>query len=289
LPTLAGNLLQVFDQDGWNFHDDVADKYGGVFKFQGFFGSRFIYVHDPTALQHIVLKDHHVYEHADDMLLANTLVFGQGLLSTLAPIFHDVAQDLCNAITRQIHQGKDQINMLDWLTRTALEFVARGVLGTSFDVHKQEIDHPYSVSLKNFADMVDVMHNTSVAIFESKKNSSASEEELSSQPGKGKDIMSVLLKANLAAPEQDRLPDSELLAQISTITFAAMDTTSNGLARMLYLLCEHPEVQEKLRQEIKDAQQGDGKIQYDDLMSLPYLEAVCKETLRVKAPYLDGD
>jgi hypothetical protein len=41
--------------------------------------------------------------------------------------------------------------MLEWFSRTALEFVARGALGTSFDVHKEEIEHPYSVSLRNFA------------------------------------------------------------------------------------------------------------------------------------------
>lgn len=65
--------------------------------------------------------------------------------------------------------------------------------------------------------------------------------------------------------------------------FAAMDTTSGALARILHLLAQHPDVQEKLRQEIIEARGEDGDIDYDQLVSLPYLEAVCRESLRVYA------
>lgn len=60
-----------------------------------------------------------------------------------------------------------------------------------------------------------------------------------------------------------------------------MDTTSGALARILQLLADHPDVQTKLRAEILEAQ-GDGEdISYDQLVELPYLEAVCRETLRL--------
>ena len=71
-------------------------------------------------------------------------------------------------------------------------------------------------------------------------------------------------------------------ARHRTIIFAAMDTTSNALARVLHLLSQHPDVQEKLRAEICDAfKDHGGHLDYDKLSSLPYLDAVCKETLRV--------
>ena len=60
-----------------------------------------------------------------------------------------------------------------------------------------------------------------------------------------------------------------------------MDTTSNALSLTLHLLAEHPVEQEKLRQELLEAQNGDKDISYDDLVSLPYLDAVCRETLRL--------
>lgn len=66
-----------------------------------------------------------------------------------------------------------------------------------------------------------------------------------------------------------------------------MDTTSNALSRILFLLAQHPDAQEKLRAEIVEAQGGNHKgvnIDYDDLAKLPYLDAVCRETLRLYAP-----
>lgn len=60
-----------------------------------------------------------------------------------------------------------------------------------------------------------------------------------------------------------------------------MDTTSNVLSRILHLLAVHPDVQEQLRTEIINAGQTSGDFTYDQLVSLPFLDAVCRETLRL--------
>lgn len=62
--------------------------------------------------------------------------------------------------------------------------------------------------------------------------------------------------------------------------FAATDTTSTALARILHLLALHPEAQYRLREEIKNARHGND-IPYDQLVDLPYLDAICRETLRL--------
>ena len=59
-----------------------------------------------------------------------------------------------------------------------------------------------------------------------------------------------------------------------------MDTTSNALARILQLLAQHGGVQEKLRAELFDMSETED-VGYDQLTSLPYLDAVCRETLRL--------
>lgn len=59
-----------------------------------------------------------------------------------------------------------------------------------------------------------------------------------------------------------------------------MDTTSNALSHIIYLLAEHPSVQEKLREEVTSAFDTDD-IPYDELVDLPYLDAICRETLRL--------
>ena len=61
-----------------------------------------------------------------------------------------------------------------------------------------------------------------------------------------------------------------------------MDTTSNALSRVLQLLGENPDIQTRLREEIREARQLHGTdLQYDELVALPLLDAVCRETLRL--------
>ena len=63
---------------------------------------------------------------------------------------------------------------------------------------------------------------------------------------------------------------------------AGVDTTSNALSRVLHLLAQNRDVQAKLRAELHAAQDQYGRdIPYDELGALPYLDAVCRETLRL--------
>ena len=64
-----------------------------------------------------------------------------------------------------------------------------------------------------------------------------------------------------------------------------MDTTSSALSRILELLAKNPDVQEKLRKEILEASLKGGDFEHDALNSLTYLDAVCRETLRLCVRY----
>ena len=59
-----------------------------------------------------------------------------------------------------------------------------------------------------------------------------------------------------------------------------MDTTSNGLARILHLLAQNQDAQDKMRAELMEASETED-IPYDQLVALPFLDAVCRETLRM--------
>ena len=86
--------------------------------------------------------------------------------------------------------------------------------------------------LQDIRDIVDVIHETSVEILESKRKALAEgDEAVQRQIGHGKDILSILSKcvvynplklnkpcavrANMEASETDRLSESELLGQVS--------------------------------------------------------------------------
>ncbi|OSD05201.1 cytochrome P450 [Trametes coccinea BRFM310] len=140
---------------------------------------------------------------------------------------------------------------------------------------------------RRVVELRDILRKRSTEIYEEKKAALLrGDEALKQQVGEGKDLMSILLKANMEASEENKLPEEELIGQVSTLTFAAMDTTSNALSFTLWRLAQNPGVQAKLRQEILEAKEacGGGDIGYDDLVSLPYLDAVCRETLRIHVP-----
>ncbi|KAF8199596.1 cytochrome P450 [Pholiota molesta] len=191
---------------------------------------------------------------------------------------------------------------------TALELIGQSGLGYSFDsLQEDSVPHPYTISTKKLMyigiprfivnlipsqpirelrEIVDILHNTSVEILQSKKKAlEEGDEAVSRQIGQGKDILSILMRANMEASNEDVLSQEELLAQMSSLTFAAMDTTSSALSRILYLLSTNQEAQERLRQEIRTAKKEYGPdLDYDTLSSLPYLDAICRETLRLHAP-----
>ncbi|OCB91363.1 cytochrome P450 [Sanghuangporus baumii] len=104
-----------------------------------------------------------------------------------------------------------------------------------------------------------------------------------------RDVLSVLLRAQYLASEADHLPESEIISQITTLLFAAQDTTSSALSRTLQVLAMHPEAQVHLRQEVRHAKEAADSDEsafgdYDSLMRLPFLDAVVRETLRLYPP-----
>ncbi|KAI5121967.1 hypothetical protein M0805_002037 [Coniferiporia weirii] len=133
--------------------------------------------------------------------------------------------------------------------------------------------------------IVDTMEETSEDIYNKKKIAlERGDKAAVDQVGMGNDIMSILLKANMEANEEDRLPESELLAQMNTFIFAGHDTTTGAVCRVLHQLSMNPNVQSRLRAEVRAARAEHGDLAYDVLMGLPYLDAVCRETLRVFPP-----
>ncbi|KAJ3797629.1 cytochrome P450 [Lentinula aff. detonsa] len=349
---LKGNHTQIFNmKHGWEFHKILAEEYGPAVQIKGFLGRRQLYTFDPKAMHHILVKDVSLFQpHRVDH---GALLLGKGLLNTIGeqhrkqrkmlnpvfsiahmrsmmPIFYDVVDQLRNALNQRVQDGPQEIDLLNWMARTALELIGQSGFGYSFDNMVDDVPkHKYSVVVKDLVptlsqlgfariyllplalkvlptnvrtfimnitpwralhdvrDMVNYMHELSVEIYQDKKRAlKEGDEAVIKQIGKGKDLLSIMMKENMKADSEDKLEEAEIIAQVSTFIFAAMDTTSSGMSRVLHLLTLHPEVQDKIRQEILAARrehQG-GQLSYDELVGLPYLDAVCRETLRLYAP-----
>jgi cytochrome P450 family 110 len=90
------------------------------------------------------------------------------------------------------------------------------------------------------------------------------------------DILSLLMAAK---DEMDQpLTDQELRDELMALLFAGHETTATAMAWALYWTHHHPEVRTKLLQEL--ATLGDNPEPID-IFKLPYLTAVCNETLRI--------
>ncbi|KAK7466274.1 hypothetical protein VKT23_005002 [Stygiomarasmius scandens] len=347
-----GNFAEALNPEAWDFHMRLLKEYGPAVRLDGLMGDKQLIIYDPKAMHHVLVKDQALYERQN--LEATSIIFGKGLtgitgephrkqrkalnpvfsiahMRNMLPIFYDVVHKLENGLSRKFENGTEstEIELLSWMSRTALELIGQAGLGYSFDTLEDDAGaHPYTGILKqlvttlgqmwiargylipwaikigtpNFRrwvldmvpwknghrvrDMADYVWEVSKDIYEGKQKALAEgDEAVARQVGKGKDIMSILMRLNSNETDpENKLDEDEVLGQMSTLIFAAMDTTSGALARILHLLSLHPDVQDKLRQEILEARKGNEDIPYDQLVSLPYLDAICRETLRIYAP-----
>ncbi|MEM9770609.1 MAG: cytochrome P450 [Cyanobacteria bacterium P01_D01_bin.73] len=96
------------------------------------------------------------------------------------------------------------------------------------------------------------------------------------QNNQRQDILSLLL----ATRDEDGNPltDDELRDELMTLLFAGHETTASALAWVMYWLQAQPECLQKLREEL-DAMPEDAPPMA--MAKLPYLTAVCNETLRI--------
>ncbi|KAH9955260.1 cytochrome P450 [Russula dissimulans] len=99
----------------------------------------------------------------------------------------------------------------------------------------------------------------------------------------GKDIMSVLLRANASENHANRMSDDETFGQINSLLLAGHETTANTLGWFLWEMAKHPESQERIRAEIAAfrARKGDEQISVAELDNMTYTQAALKESMRL--------
>ncbi|ALC41831.1 Cyp6g1 [Drosophila busckii] len=106
------------------------------------------------------------------------------------------------------------------------------------------------------------------------------------------DILVGLKKEAAQEPDKPHMAKTKdfLVAQAVVFFTAGFETSSSTMAFALYELAKHPEMQQRVRQEIHEAllEEG-GKLSYERINSLEYLSMVVDEVLRMYPvlPFLD--
>ncbi|KAI0314380.1 cytochrome P450 [Amylostereum chailletii] len=343
----TGNLMQMYGMFASDFRKELTSRYGRVVKLSGLLEEPILVVSDPKALSHMLVKDQDIFEESELIHEFSRLIFGPGLMASrspeqhrkqrklispafstanmrqITPLIQSLMSQLQGILREQVADGPKEIDILDWMSRLALEAIAQGGMGHTFGALEGKNDEygravkqtmstfakvqmaavflPFvtrygspsvlrwlaerapSQALRDMVKISDTLDRKSREVLERKRALFAQGDDMAvNQIGGGKDLMSILLKANNAVNEEDRLPDDELVGQATTLLFAGTDTTSSLLARIIWMLAKHPGIQDKLREELREAEAGSGELNCDELFNLPYLEAVCKETLRLE-------
>lgn len=78
-----------------------------------------------------------------------------------------------------------------------------------------------------------------------------------------------------------KLTTDAVIANAAMFMVAGFDTTSNAISWCTHFVAHHPEIQEKIRQEINTHIQNKKEIEYADLQKFQFLDQVISETLRL--------
>ncbi|GMT20003.1 hypothetical protein PFISCL1PPCAC_11300, partial [Pristionchus fissidentatus] len=174
----------------------------------------------------------------------------------------------------------------------------------------RDFDHPIVHTALAFPSLVPIIRSilsrvdTSISkdarqfrseIIERVQNRILEREEFPEIVGQARDMLDMFLDASvesdgIEAHDGFKLTESkttktlsvdEVVMQVVIFILAGFDTTSNALAYTVWMLANNPEVMKKCQEEIDECCQEDS-ISYEDLNKLKYIEATCKETLRLE-------
>ncbi|KAF8065363.1 cytochrome P450 [Lyophyllum atratum] len=263
---------------------------------------------------HVVEGDKHKHQNP---------VFGPSRVRELADIFIFKSiqlRDIWSA-TATNADGSGRVDALSWLRRAALDVVGLAGFNYDFDAlsdnpKPKEVTPAFStiksregfsmgvLSLlgkfyfdrPRFTDIIDVSHQptelrpafvkarhimTSVGHQSLRESKAAMNEKHAAKP---RDLLSLLVKSNTDKGVLDhrRLNDQEVLAEFSTFLVASNITIGVAAPWALYALTQNIEVQNKLREELLSVDTENPTM--DQLNSLPYLDMVVRETMRIFPP-----
>ncbi|KAI1077638.1 cytochrome P450 78A3 [Whalleya microplaca] len=242
-------------------------------------------------------------------------------IRALTPVFWEKSLKLAKCWRQEMTAEKvttKSFEVLEWLNRTTLDII--GSAGFGYDINS--LDNPEAPIREAYRlvfafDLASrVLHGiqafipaskyipakmnrdmeTSRGIILDKATEIIKEkqEEAENKTG-GKDIIALIARDNMKMKAQGEagLSFETMRDQIMTFLGAGHDTTATGVAWTIHLLSTHPEIQSRLREEIKDylpflfdkeTRFDPAQIATADPDQLPYLDNVCRESLRYIPP-----
>lgn len=295
-----------------NFLEDSLGKYGDPFtlRFRNF--QPFVFLSNPETIQEILSRDRAHFDSGKSNSILLPIVGEHSILLSdgttharqrklIFPPFHgekirhygEIMVEITQKVAQQWGVGKP-FSMRPAMQEITLEVIMQAVFGISDSDRHDQLKTRLTKSLelaggsilrssllffpalqtdlpgspwRNFLQRQQSIHELLQAEIEQRRKQGDVE---------GNDVLSVLMSAR----DEDGNPmsDAELRDQLVTLLFAGHETTATALAWAFYWLHKLPQVREKLMSELATVTDvSDIKA----LNQLPYLDAVCMETLRI--------
>ncbi|EIW75992.1 cytochrome P450 [Coniophora puteana RWD-64-598 SS2] len=240
--------------------------------------------------------------------------FGPIQLRELTQIFVEKSNLLRDAWLSEIAKtSSNRVDVLDWLSKMTLDVIGLAGFNYNFnalnpDAEPNELNEAFGSLFRAggspvamflamwlpFLDWLPRERGRQVATAKgtmarigrellAESKAAALEEQKSGKKSRARDLLTLLVKANMAEGANN-MSDEDVLAQIPTFLVAGHETTSTATSWALMSIAENPDIQARLREEI--ASLGTDTPTMDELSegSLPYLDAVVRESLRLHSP-----
>ncbi|NXL24293.1 CP3AD protein, partial [Setophaga kirtlandii] len=236
--------------------------------------------------------------------------FTSGKLKEMFPIMKHYGEALVKNVQKQVKENSS-ISVKDIFGSYSMDVVTSTSFGVNIDSMNNPKD-PFVREMKKlvkfdffnpvfllsfaFPFLIPVMAKMNVNIFPSDavdffmRSLDKIKKDREKEVHKGRvDFLQLMIESQRSANQgnneanhsQKALTDIEVLAQAFIFIFAGYEPTSNTLGFLAYELAMHPDVQEKVLQEIDTVLPNKAPLTYEAIMKLEYLDMTVNETLRV--------
>lgn len=310
LPGPTGNWLSgnwpEFRKDMLEFFHKYTAVYGDIYQFR-LFAMRFCVVNSPQLLHEIFVEKNDSFIKSWNMRQLK-MAFGNGLVTSsgefwkqqhriVQPAFrraklHKYAQQMIDIIDRVVGEWQDgqTFDIHGEMVKITLQIVSKTLFNIDTQQDVQRVKDSIDVIVKQFASItssripipfiVPTPQNLKVMkIFFQFPHNARRMIRARKKLGYLDDLISDLFKAQ----QELGVTDKQVLDEVFTLLVVGHETTATSLTWAFYLIAKHPEVQEKIQDEIQRVI-GKRNIEVEDIGKLTYTSNVVKETLRLYPP-----
>ncbi|CAE6506371.1 unnamed protein product [Rhizoctonia solani] len=142
-----------------------------------------------------------------------------------------------------------------------------------------------SRTIQQLRHTVSIQNKQAEEVIHARQASISAGHDLSSVAGRGRDIMTLLMKANESEGSESYIDRESMIGHMNVFIFAGHETTSTAVSRILEILAQRPDVQVRVREELRQYFEANpDETHHDALLELPYLDGIVREALRLYPP-----